>query len=161
MSHQEKSVQNEETMSYQEKRALVSLISSVLIFGFYCLYVFQRYQEQILSAPNDLGFWATAVFILIPVSIVATIIIHIVFVIINKIVTNEDAPSFTDERDKLIELKAIKISHWTFIFGFLLSMGSQVIDMQPYVMIIALIFSGFVASIVSDIATIYFYRKGF
>jgi len=162
MSNQQKSVQSEETMSYQEKETLVSLISSVLIFGGYCLYVFQKYQEQIFNTPNDLRFWATAVLILIPVSIVATIIINIVFNIINTIVTKvEEDPSFTDERDKLIQLKAIQISHWTFVVGFFLAMGSQVIDMPPYVMFIVLVFSGFVSSLAADIAKLYFYRKGF
>lgn len=93
-------------------------------------------------------------------TIVSQIIIHIIFAIINKIVTNEDISSITDERDKLIELKAIRISHWIFIFGFLLSMGSQAVGMQPWVMFITLIFSGFIAAIVSEIAKIYFYRKG-
>lgn len=99
--------------------------------------------------------------VLIPVTIVSQIIIHIVFTIINKIVTNEDMPTLSDERDKLIELKAIRISHWIFITGFLLSMVSQVIGMPPYAMFIILIASGFVSAIISEIAKIYFYRKGF
>ncbi len=110
---------------------------------------------------NDFKFWGKAFLILIPVTIVAQIIIHIVFFIINKIVTNEDIPMINDERDKLIELKAIRISHWVFIVGFLLSMGSQAIGMQPWVMFITLIYSGFFAAIASEIAKIYFYRKGF
>jgi len=110
---------------------------------------------------NDFKFWGKAFLILIPVTIVAQIIIHIVFFIINKIVTNEDVPTISDERDKLIELKAIRISHWVFVFGFMLSMGSQAFGMKPWVMFITLIFSGFIAAIVSEISKIYFYRKGF
>lgn len=162
MSYPEKSSQDKELMSYQEKETLVSLISSVVIFGGYCLYVFQKYQEQIFKTPNDLRFWATTILILIPVSIVATIIINIAFNVINTIVTKVDeAPSFTDERDKLIQLKAIQISHWMFVLGFFLAMGSLVIDMPPYVMLIVLVFSGFVSSLTDDIAKLYFYHKGF
>jgi hypothetical protein len=84
-----------------------------------------------------------------------------VFAIINKIATNEDIPVISDERDKLIELKAVRISHWIFIFGFMLSMGSQAFGMQPWVMFITLVFSGFVASVISEIARIIYYRKGF
>jgi hypothetical protein len=148
-------------MSYQEKRALVFLISNILIIGLYSLYVFHRYNDTILSTPNDFRFWGKTVLILIPVSIVACIIIFIVFSIINKIVTNEDVPLITDERDKLIELKATRISHWIFILGFFLSMGSQVIGMQPYVLFITLVASGFVAACASEITKIYLYRKGF
>jgi hypothetical protein len=145
----------------REKRILVTLISSMLILGFYSLYVYQKYMAGNLDVINDFRFWGKAFLILIPVSIVAQIIIHIVFFIINKIVTNEDIPTITDERDKLIELKAIRISHWVFIFGFLLSMGSQAFGMPPFIMFITLIYSGFIAAIASEIAKIYYYRKGF
>ena len=148
-------------MYRREKRILVTLISSILIMGFYSLYVYHKYIVGNLSILNDFSFWGRAFLILIPVSIIAQIIIHIIFFIINKIVTNENVPTITDERDKLIELKAIRISHWTFISGFLLSMGSQAIDMQPWVMFILLFSSGLAASIASDIAMIYYYRRGF
>lgn len=146
--------------SEKEKTILVSVISMILILGFYSLYVYHKYIAGNPDVINDFKFWGKAFLILIPVTIISQIIIHIIFAIINKIVTNEDISSITDERDKLIELKAIRISHWIFIFGFLLSMGSQAVGMQPWVMFITLIFSGFIAAIVSEIAKIYFYRKG-
>jgi hypothetical protein len=148
-------------MSYQEKRSLVSLIGTILVLGLYGLYVYHKYQDVILIMNNDFRFWGKAFFILIPVMIVAQIIIQIVFTIINKIVTNEDMPTFSDERDKLIELKAIRISHWVFTLGFLLSMGTQAIGMQPWVMFITLVVSGFLAACTTEIIKIYLYRKGF
>jgi hypothetical protein len=75
-------------------------------------------------------------------------------------VTNEDMPTTDDERDKLIELKSIRISHWIFTIGFMLAMGSQAIDMKPWVMFVTLISSGFLSSMVSELARFYFYRKG-
>ena len=148
-------------MYRREKQILVSLITTILILGFYSLFVYQKYMAGKMEIINDFKFWGKAFLILIPITIVAQIIIHIVFFIINKIVTNEDIPMINDERDKLIELKAIRISHWVFIVGFLLSMGSQAIGMQPWVMFITLIYSGFIAAIASEIAKIYFYRRGF
>lgn len=97
---------------------------------------------------------------MIPIAIVAQIIIHIIFAIINKMVTNEDMPTTDDERDKLIELKSTRISHWIFTIGFMLAMGSQAIDMKPWVMFVTLISSGFLSSMVSELARFYFYRKG-
>jgi hypothetical protein len=145
----------------KEKRILVTLISSMLILGFYSLYVYQKYMAGNLDVINDFKFWGKAFLILIPVTISAQIIIHIIFIIINKIITNEDVPTISDERDKLIELKAIKLSHGLFTLGFALAMGSQAIGMKPWIMFITLICSGFFASIVSGIAKIYYYRKGF
>ena len=147
-------------MYFQEKRALVSSISSILILLIYSLFVYKNYMVGNLEILNDFKFWGKSFLFLIPVSIVAQIIIHIVFVIINKIVTNEDMPTITDERDKLIELKSIRISHWIFICGFVMAMGSLTIELQPYVMFITLIISGFIAEIAAEIAKIYYYRKG-
>lgn len=148
-------------MSYQEKRALVVCISTILILGLYSLFVYYSYQDTILSDPNNFRFWGKVFLILIPVMIVAQIIIHIVFTIINKMVTNESMPCFSDERDKLIELRAINISHWVFVLGFLLSMGSQVIGMQPWVMFITLVVSGSLSGCAAEITKFYLYRKGF
>lgn len=148
-------------MDNKEKQILVTAISLVLIFAFYSLYVYIKYIADNIGIINDFKFWAKTFLILIPVTIVSQIIIHIVFAIINKIVTNEDMSTLSDERDKLIDLKAIRISHWIFTAGFLLSMVSQVIGMQPYAMFIILVVSGFLSGIVSEIAKIYFYRKGF
>jgi hypothetical protein len=95
------------------------------------------------------------------VAIAAQIVIHILFAIANKILTNEDMKDITDERDKLVDLKAIRISHWLFTLGFFLAMGSQAIGMQPWVMFITLILSGFISAIISESAKIWYYRKGF
>ena len=145
----------------KEKQMLVSLISTILVLGFYSLYVYHKYVTGNPDVINDFKFWGKAFLFMIPVLIAAQIIIHIVFAIINKIVTNEDIPTINDERDKLIELKAIKISHWVFGLGFVLAMGSQAIGMQPYVMLITLISSCFVSTTFAEIAKVYLYRKGF
>lgn len=148
-------------MYQKEKEILVSVISSVLIIVFYSLYVYHNYFSVHPEIINDFKFWGKAFLVLIPVSIVAQIVIHIIFAIINKIVTNEEISDITDERDKLIELKTIRISHWIFILGFLLSMASQAAGMQPWVMFVTLIYSGFVASIISELIKLYYYRRGF
>src|SRR3990172_5869232 len=148
-------------MYHKEKQILVSLITMILILGSYSLYVYHKYIAGNSDILNDFKFWGKVYLILIPVSIASQIIIHIIFFTITKLVTNECPPDITDERDKLIEQKAIRLAHWTFIAGFILSMGSLAMGMQPWVMLITLIYSGFVAAFVSEIAKIHYYRKGF
>ncbi len=147
-------------MSFQERRAIVSLISSILITAAYSAYMIQRYPEASPYSIEVFRFWGAFFLILIPVSIVAKIVIYIVFYIVNTIATREEEPSITDERDKLIELKATTRSLYVFMFGFLLAMGSLVVDMQPSVMFIILIGSGIASEMVSDISQFYFYRRG-
>ena len=147
-------------MDIKEKRILISLISSVLIMVFYVLYVYNR---QIAGNPdilNDFRFWGKSFLILIPVAIVAQIIIQIGFAIFISATSREEVDPIEDERDKLIELKAIKISHYLFIIGFMSAMGSLTLGMKPWVMFVVLISSGFIASVVNEIARLYFYRKG-
>lgn len=144
----------------KEKQALVSMIGSLVILGIYSLYIYYNYivvQPEII---NDLQFWGTAFLILIPISIIAQIIIHIVFAIINKVITKEDIEMLEDEMDKLIELKAARISHWTFILGYMVAMGAIAFGSELYVMFLLLIGSGFLSGSFESLAKIYFYRKG-
>jgi hypothetical protein len=147
-------------MEQKERQILVSVIGSILILGGYSLYVYHKYIAANPAIINDFKFWGRAFLILIPVGIAAQIVIHIVFAIVNKIATDEDLSTVDDERDKLIELKSIRISHWLFILGFFLAMGSQALGMPPWVMFAALLGSGFIASVISEGAKIYYYRRG-
>ena len=147
-------------MCYQEKRAIISIISSILITTLYGLYVYQRYLNGELTSENIFSFWGSVLLILIPVLMVFKIIIHIIFNIINKIATNEDEPKITDEFDKLIMLKAIRNTHIVFMIGFILSMASLVINVPHSVMFISLIGTMIVSCIVGDISQLYFYKRG-
>ena len=147
-------------MGHHEKQSIVSIIGSVLVIGFYSLYVYRNYIQADMGLLNDFQFWGKSFLYLIPVAIVVQIVIQILFAIGNRIITQEDLPDITDERDKLIELKSIRISHWIFTVGFMLAMGSLAMGMKPYVMFLTLISSGFVASLASEVAKIIWYRRG-
>ncbi|MBE0661370.1 MAG: hypothetical protein IH597_02795 [Bacteroidales bacterium] len=147
-------------MDVKEKRILISLVSSVLIMVFYAWYVYSRYIAGNPDILNDFSFWGKSFLILIPVAIGTQIIIQIVFAIYIHTTSKDEIDPIEDERDKLIELKAIKISHYIFIVGFMLAMGSLSLGWQPWMMFVVLISSGFIASVVNEIARLYFYRKG-
>ncbi len=148
-------------MSHQETRSLVNLFSTLIVTGLYAAYMIQRYPEAAPYSPEIFRFWGAFFLILIPVSIVARIITYIVFHIAHAILTREEPPTITDERDKSIELKAQTGSGYLFILGFILAMGSLVIDTPPTVMFIILLLSGFGSQVLSEMLTFYFYRRGF
>jgi hypothetical protein len=147
-------------MGQQEKQSIVSIFGSVLVIGFYSMYIYRNYIAADAELLNDFQFWGKSFLWLIPVGIVVQIVIHIIFAIANRIVTGEDIDDFSDERDKLIELKSIRISHWIFVLGFMISMGSLALGMKPYVMFLSLLSAGFIASLASEVAKIIYYRKG-
>jgi hypothetical protein len=147
-------------MTYQEKKSIVSLISTILIFGSYCLYMYPQYPEGGLESTETFRFWGSFVLILMSVSIVAHIIVSIIFNIVFRITTREKEPTFADELDKLIDLKANRISFFVFIVGFLLAMGSLVINQPSQVMFMILIGSGFISDVTGSVTKLYHYRRG-
>lgn len=147
-------------MTYQQKKSIVSLISTILIFGSYCLYMYTRYPNGKMELSETLHYWGSFIFILMVVSIVAHIIISIIFTIIFRMTTGEKEPAFEDELDKLISLKSNRNSFAVFIIGFLLAIGSLVMDMPSQVMFIILIIFGFISDVIGSVTKLYHYRKG-
>jgi hypothetical protein len=147
-------------MSYQERRAIVSLISSVLIVVIYTAYMIQRYPQGDVYSPEVFHYWGSFFLILVGVSIVTKIIIYIAFAILNAIATREVEPDITDERDKLIELKSNLNSGYVFILGFMLAMLALVLSQPPAIMFVILLCSGVASQIISDISEFLYYRRG-
>ena len=143
-------------MSYQEKRNLMYLISSVLIFSFYWLYVLQLNQEGKLESTN----WGVLILLLVPVHIVFNVILEVVFVIINTITEGEEEPSVVDEFDQSIQFRATRNAYFVFIAGFLIAMATVALEMPMYVMFNLLVLSFFVTEVVWSTSHLYFYRRG-
>lgn len=164
-------------MSYQEKRTIVSVITGLLILGAYCIYTYGKYQSGLIAA-DDMKFWAGTMLIFIAIGIVATIVIQIVFHILlsiaiavqekvrngkcdgKEIEKTIGAEMITDEMDKLIELKSMRIAFVVGGVGFIAALVSQVFNYSPAVMlnIMFLSFSG--GSLLEGFVQLYFYRRG-
>lgn len=148
-------------MSYQERRSIVSIISTILICVIYFTNAVQRYPQAGDYSSDMFHYWGTTILLLIVVSIAAKIVIYIVFSILNTIATRESEPKFLDERDKLIELKSSRNSLYVFMVGFLLAMIPLVLNRPPTVMFIVLIAAGILSEMIGDLSQFYFYRRGF
>ena len=147
-------------MTYQEKKSIVSLISSIFIFAAYGLYRYPQYPEGAADATEMYHYWGSFVLVLTLVSIGAHIVISIIFNIVFRMTTGEKEPSFADEMDKRIDLLAFRNSFAVFVIGFLLAMGSLVIDKPLKTMFIVLIVSGFLSDVIGSLSRLYHYRKG-
>jgi hypothetical protein len=147
-------------MSAHERQAIVSLLTTLLLAVFFVGYLLPRYPAGSPYAPEVFHFWGVAFVILVPVSIVANITVAIVFSMVYAMATGQKASSFADERDKFIELRALRNALYAFIAGFSLAMGSLAIGMPPAVMFIVLMGSGYGSGLVGDISQLYLYRQG-
>lgn len=147
-------------MTYQEKKSIASLSSTVLVILVYCLYVFVFNADRSGGPETDFQFYGVTILLIIPGLIVANIIIHIIVGIQHKVSTNENGEMFEDEFDKAIELRANRNAYNTFMLIFLISMASLALSYPPYIMLNILVDGMMAASLVWSISKLYFYRKG-
>jgi len=95
----------------------------------------------------------------IGISIILIIALHIVFNILSSIITGKYEKDIDDERDKIYELYALQLS--SAIFGISLVITLILLgwfNLTINTGLIAITFSGFIASIVSLFLKIYLYR---
>ncbi|MDD9268284.1 hypothetical protein ACFPES_14690 [Paenibacillus sp. GCM10023248] len=147
-------------MTYQEKKSIVSLISAIVIFVSYALYMYPKYPGGEPGSLETFRYWGSFVLILTLVSIIAHIVISIIFNIVFRITTHEKEPNFADELDKLIDLKATRNSFFVFVAGFLIAMGALTIDQPSQVMFMILIAAGFFSDVTGSVTKLYHYRRG-
>jgi hypothetical protein len=147
-------------MTYQEKESIVNIFSGLLITGLFALNVWQRHIEGQIDLTQDFSAWGVIFLWFIGVSIVARIIIYIIFHILNAIATRETNIPVSDERDKLIKLKSLRNGYYVFTSAFVLSVIGLAIGMPVYGMFIAFVAGGLMSEIVENGSQIYFNRKG-
>ena len=73
---------------------------------------------------------------------------------------DEEDLEFMDERDKLIEMKSDRYSHWIAMIGFMVSMIPVSMGYSVQYMFITILVFGFVSALMSDVWKVYFYKKG-
>jgi hypothetical protein len=147
-------------MSYREKENIINIFSGLLITAIFVWVVYQRHLDGRIDLTDDFQLWGKLFLIYAGVSIVARIIIYIIFHIINAIATKNDKIPDEDERDKLIKLKATRNSHYTFSIGFMTAIIYLALGFAPYVIFIVFVISGLVAEIIDNGSQMYYYRKG-
>ena len=149
-------------MSYRENSITVSLVSYLLILGYYLVNWLRMYQEEGLNSAVIFKLWGIVIVAGIVLNIVGNILTNIVLSIVHAIKTGTDKePRFVeDERDKLIDLKGTKASYITFSIGVFLAMLSFVFDQPPLIMFSLIIFFSLTAEIIGDISQLYLYRRG-
>ena len=151
-------------MSFQQKNITVSLVNFSLILGFFLFRVIQMIQTNSFISENIFRLWGITIGLAIVVTIIGTILTHIVSAIFEVIRTGNEDPKiedFEDERDKLIDLRGTRITYVVSSLGVFLSMLTFVFDQPPLVMFTLLIFFGLVAQITGDVSRLVLYRRGF
>ena len=147
-------------MSYHEKENIVNIFSGIIVFLIMASAVWQRHLEGQFDLTQDFRTWGVIFLIFMGISIVARIIIYIIFHIINAIATREDKVPIEDEMIKLIKLKGTRNSHYVFSGGFVISIVGLALGMQVFWIFVIFIVSGLLSEIMDNVTQLYFHRKG-
>jgi hypothetical protein len=139
-------------ISFKEKSIWTSLIMTIIIFGYYFTRVFNVLNQPTVDSTNLIVLFISVVIMMIMLEIT----IHIILGIID----NKNANEADDERDRLIDLKATKISYYILILGVFQAVAGLLMTKSPVIIAnIILLFFVF-AEIVGDSIRLYYYRKG-
>ncbi|MFE4709551.1 MULTISPECIES: hypothetical protein [Paenibacillus] len=145
-------------MTYHSKKAIVSILTSLLVF----LYLFIDIQGAGSAGVESLPqLWGVFFLKWIVIEVLAKMVILIVFNILNRLATREAEPSFADERDRMIELKAVRNFCFMFSFGFFVAMGALAIHQPLSVMFNTLAIDFFLSGLVLNLSYIFYYQRGF
>lgn len=147
-------------MTYEERRSIVSILGTILINVVFAAVMLPRLPETGAYSPEMFKFWGSYMLLLIPATVIGKIIIHIVFVIISTTTGGDYDDDLVDEREQLIKLKASQIAQVLFALGFMLAMVSLVIEQPPMIMFLIFLGAGILTDAVSNLAELYYYRRG-
>ncbi len=149
-------------MSHQERNTIVELVCGLIIFSLYFYFVRQSYQAGMFDGADAGAQIGKLVLWLIFGGIVLNIIGHVLSNVIYKTIKNNTNSSFIiDERDKLIELRAINIGYHIIGAGFIISMIALALGQSIFIVFNGIIFSFAFGTIIEASTKLYLYRRGF
>lgn len=148
-------------MSLKETRILVTLISTATVFAIYQIVVLGLEADGRFAGDDGTERIAQAILILIGVQIAATIVAQIVASIVHAVATGQEEPDITDERDKLIELRALRISFFIVGVGIVGTLAAMALGTEIFWVFNLIIIAMTVGDIVGNGIRLTLYRRGF
>ena len=149
-------------MSTRKISTYVSLVSTLLILGYYLLNLVRMIRQGALNSDEVFRLAAVVVIASIVLNIAGNIITMIVIHIIHAIQTRSDRELrlIDDERDNLIGLKGTQVSYFALSLGLLIAMLTFVFGQPALSMFSLMIFFALLAEICGDLAQLFFYSRG-
>jgi hypothetical protein len=164
-------------MSYPQRRTLVNIVTTALVYTAYCITAFTRH-----AITDPLRPWAITMLTFIGIAALAAIIIQIVFhvafsirVSVREAVKRMDQQDedigeeiseaiqgemVEDERDKLLELKSARAGSIAAGAGLFLGLISLLLNYPEAVMLNLIYGAFFLGSIAEGIVNLVLYQRG-
>lgn len=149
-------------LSFQEKSIAGSLIITIALFGWYFLQVF-----NVLTSDSS---EAAAVLPMVLVGVVVAVVL--VEIVYHVVIALASRPDDHDERDRLIEARATRISYFVLVTGCITTIGHTLLNVyfepdvtdrllvNPIMTANYILLSFILAEIVGFGMQLYYYRRG-
>jgi hypothetical protein len=149
-------------MSTRRISIYVSLVSTLLILGYYLLNLIPMIRQGDLNSDEVFRLAAVVIIASIVLNIAGNILTLIVIHIIHAIQTGsaKEVRLIEDERDRLIGLKGAQVSYVAFSLGVLVAMLTFVFGQPALLMFSLIIFFALLAGMGGDLAQLFFYSRG-
>lgn len=148
-------------MSHQERNTYVSLISNLAINAWVIVQMRALAAQGQMDGAGALQVWAQMILLAIGAAIVLVIGLTIVFNILFAIATGEKSPSFvTDERDRMFEIRAMGMTMFLMVAGFIASIIALALGYGGLTGFIIMYFGAALGSLAGDLVKLASYWHG-
>ena len=137
-------------MSFREKSAWISLISILLVSGFFFLRV-----PWTLTPSSSPKLVHGLLF-----CVVALVVLEVVAHVVVAIRAPEDAQAPKDERERLIDLEATRAAHYVYAVGSLLAVSTIHLGANAIAMGYLVLLAFVIGAVVNYAARIVYHRRG-
>ena len=145
-------------LSYYEKRSILSMVVLIIVYASMFYDAAMYYKSENIRG-ELLNFWGNQFLGLFLCLILVQLTVLAIFNIVNKKITGEERPKIKDERDNVIELKAVHASYHILVLGVFVAMLTA-LRVKTYSPIFLIILGSFMLSgIIADVIRIVSYRK--
>jgi hypothetical protein len=149
-------------MNFEVKNTYAGIASTVVIFGVYFSVVSGMYAEGCFEGREGMALLGKAILTLmaggILVHVVMTVLASIVFAVLDR----EPDPGFVvDERDKLIELRGLRVSYYVFGAGYVVAMVAMALGVAVFWVFNLLLVFCALSALMEAVVKLWLYRRGF
>jgi len=152
-----------QSLSFKERNIIAYLTSMALVFSAYGWVVCDMVSAGRFDGPDALALLAQCILVLVVATIAVTFIMVIAFnIVLTKVAgdTEDETAYVMDERDRMIELKSLKIAHYLTGTGVVLSMAVLAFGGSAFLVFHLVMFSFAGADVIASLFQFRFYRKG-